>query len=451
MSAGDTIYALASPPGRGAVAVIRVTGPNAFAAAQALTGRENWPSRRAQLVTLCDPVSRETIDQALVLPFHEPNSFTGEDVVEYHLHGGRAVVDSILDVLSRQEGYRMAEPGEFTRRAFEHGKLDLTEAEAVADLINAETALQRAQALDQLSGELADLYSGWAETLKHNLAWLEAHLDFPDEDLPEDLLGQVMPAISNLEAKIADHLADNRRGERLREGVQVAIIGAPNAGKSALINALAQRDVAIVTEHAGTTRDVLEVHLDIAGYPVTVADTAGLRPDQLDEDAQGSIEAEGIRRALNRAQQADLKLLVFDGADLSAIDRNTFDLVDTESIIVINKHDLISAPVPDDLLRHTPLIVSATSGEGLGELVEAMGRHIADLIGVRDTPSLTRNRHREALQDCLDALKQAQARGELELVAEDLRMAQRYLGRITGKVDVEDMLDVIFRDFCIGK
>jgi tRNA modification GTPase len=451
MSVGDTIYALATPPGRGAIAVVRVTGPQAFAAAEALTGRASWPARRAQHVNLYDPVSRETIDNALLLPFHGPNSFTGEDVVEYHLHGGRAVVDAVLDVLGRQDGYRWGEPGEFTRRAFENGKLDLTEAEAVADLVNAETALQRSQALDQLGGKLSAIYSGWAESLKHNLAWLEAHLDFPDEDLPDSLLGQVTPELERLQCEITEHLADNRRGERLREGVQVAIIGAPNAGKSALINALARRDVAIVTEHAGTTRDVLEVHLDIAGYPVTVADTAGLRPDQLEGDSQAMIEAEGIRRAWERARQADLKLLVFDGTELPEIDRHTFDLIDNQSLLIINKQDLINAPVPDELLRYSPWIVAATSGVGLGELVDAMGARIADFIGMRDTPSLTRARHREALQDALGAIKQAQARGELELVAEDLRIAQRDLGRITGKVDVEDMLDVIFRDFCIGK
>ena len=380
----------------------------------------------------------------LVLPFAAPASFTGEDVVEYHLHGSPAAIRMLLKALSHQPRHRLAEPGEFTRRGFVNGKMDLTGAEAIADLINAETELQQAQALAQMGGALSKLYDGWAHDLTRALAHLEADLDFPDEDLPDGVAADVLPALSRLETALAAHLDDNRRGEILRDGVQIAVIGAPNAGKSSLVNALAQRDVAIVSEHAGTTRDVIEVNLNLGGYPVLIADTAGLRPDQLSPDVQGSIEGEGIRRALERAQNADLKILLFDAAALPALDPHTHALVDEKSIVVFNKSDRAAQKIDG-------LAVSAMLGQGLDRLISEIIRRIDAVIGQRETPSLTRHRHRAALQDCLSCLNRAMQAGSPELMAEDVRLAVRALGRVTGRVDVEDLLDIIFRDFCIGK
>ncbi len=274
----DTIYAPATSPGRSSVAIVRVSGANAAKSLRQLTGRESHAPRMATLSMLADPAAGELIDHAVVVYFQGPKSYTGEDVVEYHLHGGKAVVDSLLSALAAHEDHRLAEPGEFTRRAFENGKMDLTEAEAVADLVNAETQAQKLLAIAQMEGSLANLYTRWTDTLKENLAHLEADIEFPDEDLPHGIIPKVKPVLLQLVSEISQHLSDNRRGEILRGGVQVAVIGAPNAGKSSLVNALAQRDVAIVSDVPGTTRDIIEAHLDIGGYPVILSDTAGLRP-----------------------------------------------------------------------------------------------------------------------------------------------------------------------------
>lgn len=450
-----TIYALASAPGRSGVAVVRVSGPGARGSLRLLTGRDIQP-RAATLCRLTDPVSHETIDQALVLLFTAPASYTGEDVVEYHLHGSAAVIRSLTDFLARQPAHRLAEPGEFTRRAFEHGKMDLTAAEAVADLIDAETEAQKAQALDQLGGSLSALYDGWRQKLTRALAHIEADIDFPDEDLPDGVAVQIRPVLTALIAELDDHLADNRRGERLRDGIHVAVIGAPNAGKSSLVNALAQRDVAIVSAQAGTTRDVIEVHLNIGGYPVIMADTAGLRPDQIGTEGQEGIESEGIRRALRRAAEADIKLLLFDAATLPSVDAHTMALADENAVIAVNKTDL--RPDAPDLFRAAIpaaaqiIGVSVSRETGLIDLTAALVARIEKLMTrCRPGPSLTRQRHRAALTDCRAALARAMEAGLPELMAEDVRLAVRALGRITGRVDVEDLLDVIFRDFCIGK
>ena len=441
----DTIFALASAPGRAGISVIRVSGPAVLSSFKGLSQIDLEP-RVATLAHLQAPVSRETIDRALVLYFANPASYTGEDLVEYHLHGGRAVVQAMLDYLTLCEGHRMAEPGEFTRRAFENGKMDLTEAEAVADLIDAETQAQKVQALSQMGGVLYRLYEGWSDDLKSMLAHLEADIEFPDEDMPDGILPDLLPKIEALQGHIDIHLQDNRRGERLRDGVKVVIIGAPNAGKSSLLNALAQRDAAIVSDVAGTTRDVIDVHLDLGGYPVVLSDTAGLRPEQLGDGGQDSIESEGIRRALELAQNADLKLLVFDASQAN-IDAHSLQLIDENALVVLNKCDLKHA----DLGMDQGIEISVKTEDGLGALLSQMEERIADLIGVQETPALTRERHRVALQDCQAALKRSLLGAMPELVAEDLRLAIRYLGRITGRVDVEDLLDVVFNDFCIGK
>ncbi|MBW7909691.1 MAG: tRNA uridine-5-carboxymethylaminomethyl(34) synthesis GTPase MnmE [Alphaproteobacteria bacterium] len=432
-----TIFALASGSMRAGVAVIRVSGAAALASLRLLAGKENaWP-RHAYYVTLRE--GEKTIDRALAVYFKAPASFTGEDVVEYHVHGGRSVIESLLAALGRIDGCILAEPGEFTRRAFENGKLDLTEAEAIADLIDAETEAQRLQALSQLGGALAALYQGWTDKLSGILAHQEADIEFPEDDLPQGLSGALMPQIENLRADIAAHLDDNRRGERLRSGVMVAIIGAPNAGKSSLLNALARRDAAIVSDEAGTTRDVIEVHLDLGGYPAILADTAGLR------DTAQQIEAEGIRRAQARAQEADLKIALFDGTQETP-DAATAALVDDKTVVALSKADL-GIVLPMD-----GFALSVRTGQGMEDFIKELTRRMAGLLGSgTGAPALTRQRHRSALEEAQEHLVRAQSAVLPELAAEDLRMALRALGRITGRVHVEELLDKIFRDFCIGK
>ncbi len=441
----DTIFALSSAPGRAGVSIIRVSGPQAFISFNALINNKNIdliPRRTHKKIYY--PVTGILLDETLILTFVSPNSFTGEDTVEYHCHGSVAVVEGMLAALGTFAGHRLALPGEFTRRAFENGKLDLTAAEAVADLIDAETDIQRQQALDQMGGALARLYDGWRDELVRALAYVEAIIDFPDEDIPDSETAKAHPAIHKLLGDISAHLNDNRRGERLREGIQVAVIGAPNAGKSSLVNALAQRDVAIVSPMAGTTRDVIEVHLNLGGYPVILADTAGLRPDQLaDDNAHDTIESEGIRRALKRAEDADIRLLVFDGSSAQD-DKHTAALVNEKSIVVYNKADVKP--------RDGALNISVTTGQGMEALLFALTQKIETLMKTsRETPSLTRARHRNALEECAARLQASLNATQPELMAEDLRIAARALGRLTGRVDVEDLLDVIFRDFCIGK
>src|SRR5690349_5456517 len=336
-----TIFAPATAPGRGGVAIVRVSGPAAATAATALSRQPLPAPRTAAVARFHDPRNDEFLDQGLVLWFPAPRSFTGEDVVEFHVHGGRAVVGGLIEALDNLPGLRIAEPGEFSRRGFENGKFDLTAAEAIADLVDAETAAQRRQALRQMEGDLGRLYDGWRHRLTRALAHLEADIDFPDEDLPDGVSDMVHPELAALAAEIFNHLNDNRRGERLRDGIHIAILGAPNAGKSSLLNALARREAAIVSERAGTTRDIVEVHLDLGGYPVVLADTAGLR------EAADEIESEGIRRALARAADADLKLAVFDAAAGSELDAQTLGVVDGDALVVFNKVDLVALCTPD--------------------------------------------------------------------------------------------------------
>jgi tRNA modification GTPase len=436
MGTGRTIFAPATARGRAGVAIVRVSGPMAGRSLEALGGTIPV-ARAARFAALADPATGETIDRGLVLWFPGPASFTGEDVAEFHVHGGPAVVAALLAALGRVEDCRLAEPGEFTRRAFLNGKLDLTQAEGLGDLIAAETAAQRRQALGQMAGGFARLAENWARRLVRTLAHIEAAIDFPDEDLPDDLLGPARNVAEGLEREIRHRLADGRRGEILRDGLSVALIGPPNSGKSSLMNALAGRDAAIVSAQAGTTRDVIEVHLDLGGYPVILADTAGIR------EGADPIEAEGIRRARARAAAADLRLLVLDAGAPEAVAGFT-DLLDAATLLVWNKTDLAAAPAGG-------LAVSATTGEGLSALVDALTGRAEGVLAGADAPIVTRERHRVALEACAGSLGRAVAGQDPALVAEDLRLAVRALGRITGRVDVEDLLDVIFRDFCIGK
>jgi tRNA modification GTPase len=445
----DTIFAPATAPGRSAIAVIRLSGPACADVCRRLTKRPPPAPRRAALRRLHDPASGEAIDQGLVLWFPGSGSATGEDVLELHVHGGRAVMADLMTALADLPGLRPAEPGEFSRRAFLHGRMDLTAAEGLADLVAAETSAQARQALRQLDGALGRLYEQWRGTLLGALARLEAEIDFaPDEDVPADALAAIRPGLDRVSAEMAAHLDDARRGERLRVGLTIALIGPPNAGKSSLINRLAQRDVAIVTPEPGTTRDVLEVHLDLAGYPVTLLDTAGLRAPE------GSAEAEGVRRARQRAAAADLRLALLDGGFWPDLDSETLALIDEQAIVVVNKADLGRLPRDVVVAGRPALRLSCFTGAGLDELLQALSARAGEQMALGETPLLTRTRHRAALQRAREALGRVAdlpPDAELALVAEDLRLAVRAIGRITGRVEVEDLLDIIFAEFCIGK
>jgi tRNA modification GTPase len=438
----ETIYALSSAPGRAGVAVVRISGPDAGAAFVAFTGLAADRSRLVRRVGLIDPASGERLDDSLVVWFAAPNSYTGEDTAEFHIHGGVAVPAAVLNALSRWPGLRMAEPGEYTKRAFHAGKLDLTEAEGIIDLIDAETEGQRRQALRQSKGALRHVYEAWGSRLATVLAHLEAEIDFPDEDLPESINDNETYQISLLIKEITQHLDDGRRGERLRSGLAIAIIGPPNAGKSSLLNTLARRDAAIVSTRAGTTRDIVEVHLDLGGFPVVLADTAGIRL------AEDEIEQEGVRRALEAAARADLKIAIFDAAEPPPAD---LSYIDTDTIVVINKVDLAPVPAWVGTAGIQQLAISVKEDTGVSVLLEALQERVKDRIGLTESPVITRARHREAVVTCVDALQRSAAAALPELVAEDVRLAVRALGRITGRVDVEDILDIIFREFCIGK
>lgn len=443
MNGDDTIFALASAPGRSGIAVLRVSGNAAGEALARLTQRDLPPPRVAKLRRLFDAAGAP-IDDALVLFFPGPRSFTGEDVAELQVHGGPAVIAALLRALAEVPHCRLAEAGEFTRRAFLNHKLDLAQIEGLADLIAAETEAQRRQALRQAEGAQSILYDGWRDRLMRTLARLEAFIDFPDEDLPEQLIRSIDSEIAELSGEIELHLLDHR-GERLRDGLTIAILGAPNAGKSSLLNALAQREAAIVAATAGTTRDVVEVRLDLGGYPVTIADTAGLR------ESADEIEREGIARALARARRADVKLLVFDGEKWPAIDGETAKQIDDRALLVVNKADLLREPEPVAIDGIAVVKVSAKTGRGFDGLVKLLTKLAAAGLDSGADVVVSRARHRQALEACREALLRAASAGQPELKAEDLRLAVRELGRITGRVDVEDILDLIFKEFCIGK
>lgn len=439
-----TIFALASAPGRAGVAVVRVSGPGTRRAIEAMTGPCPEP-RYATLRFVRHPESGQKIDRGVVLWFPAPDSFTGEDVAELHLHGGRAVVRAVLTALDVLKGVRMAEPGEFARRAFEEGKLDLAEVEGLADLIDAETEAQRRQALAQTSGLLSHIYEGWRADLVEALALIEAELDFSDEgDVATVTMDAARAIVHQLERAVVVHLADAHRGEILREGFRVALVGPPNVGKSSLINALARRDVAIVSPEEGTTRDVIEVRLELGGLAVIVSDTAGLR------EAGGVVEREGIRRSLAAAEAADLVIWLTDATSPRTPMPGELGVAMHETLVVANKVDLLADPaaLPEDLI---PL--SVTTGAGLDDLVRILTMMAQERVGHQGEPILTQVRHRRLLEACRESLA-AFLEGspkQVELRAEDLRRAADSLGRITGRVDVEDVLGHIFGRFCIGK
>uniref|UniRef100_A0A3P9J4H5 5-taurinomethyluridine-[tRNA] synthase subunit GTPB3, mitochondrial n=1 Tax=Oryzias latipes TaxID=8090 RepID=A0A3P9J4H5_ORYLA len=471
----DTIFALSSGHGRCGVAVVRVSGSASSMALRCMAGlKRRLPSPRTALLrSITDPNSKEILDRGLVLWFPGPHSFTGEDSVEFHIHGGPAVITAVLQALGSMPGMRPAEAGEFTRRAFQAGKLGLTEVEGLGDLIHAETEAQRRQALRQMSGDLERLYQGWSHRLKRCLAHVEAFIDFSEDELIEDgVLERVDSSVITLLAEIERHLKDERRGERLRSGVHVVIAGATNAGKSSLLNTLCQRPAAIVSSIAGTTRDVVETGLDIGGFPVLLSDTAGLR------DSTDLIEQEGVRRARERVQQADLTLVVVDSVLLpfevqkaaGTLQENlTSVLPDLKQpdkdrcLLVLNKTDLLPEAQRQKLDRELKgvsglppvCLISCQTHEGLQDFLSVLQSRVKTLCGdpLSDAPTLTQARHRAHLQQCVAALAQYQTLRDtdLALAAEGVRLALTSLGRITGKLGAEEILDIIFKDFCIGK
>ena len=441
----QTIFALSSGRPPSAISIVRVSGPEARTALTALAGEVPEP-RMASRVLLRDS-SRQPIDDSLVLWFPAPASATGEDVAEFHVHGGRAVLAALFAALSSFENVRAADPGEFTRRAFENGKLDLTEAEALDDLIHADTDRQRRQALRQLRGLLGDKARDWRARIIEASALIEAGIDFSDEgDVPEGLIAPAVAGIRALRDEIQEVLAAQGRSERLREGLAVAISGPPNVGKSTLMNQLARREVAIVSPHAGTTRDVIEVQLDLDGYPVTVIDTAGIR------ETDDPVEQEGVRRARMRAAEADLVLWMIDPEHVA-----TGGGGEAPVWVVRNKIDLDSSGQPAGALRGSgqgaDFEISASRGDGVAELMAALVAFARDYFGAREDGLIGRMRQRELLQQTARSLQRSMemvGEGE-ELAAEELRAASVSLGRLLGRVDVEDVLDVIFREFCVGK
>ena len=446
----DTIFALATAPGRAAVAVVRISGPGTGQAVDCLAGRRPSP-RQAALRQLRDPATSEVLDQALVLWFPGPASFTGEDVAELHLHGGRAVVSSTLEQLAAL-GLRLAEPGEFTRRAFEAGRLELSQAEAIADLIDAETEGQRRQALAQLGGGLARRYEGWRADLIEVLALFEAEIDFPDEELPGGLAETARAPLARLRQDIAAALIDTR-GERVRDGFKVALIGAPNAGKSSLYNALVGRNAAIVTATPGTTRDVLEARLDIAGYPVLLADMAGLRR------SQDPIEAEGVRRAREWSAGADLRLWVVDRSGDAGVWTDAAELVRAGDILLLNKQDLTPASDAIAVAERAKqsgietIELTATTAQDIDRLNAVLASRVTGAAEGQDIPAVTRLRHRRLLEEALAHIDRGLDELALgaELAAENLRLAARAMERVSGRIDADAILDRVFATFCIGK
>lgn len=449
MTRTRTIFALSSARGRAGVCIFRISGPAAAAAIQALTGHPVPPPRKAVLrgVRQSDGT---LVDRGLLLWFPGPGSFTGEDVAEFHLHGGPAIIEAMTERLAAIPGLSPAEPGEFSRQAFANGRLDLTEAEGLADLIAAETEQQRCLALRQVEGGLKELYEAWRLDLVRAGAHLEACIDFADEDIPPDLLPGVVRRVAALAASITTHLADQRRGEIIRDGFTVVIMGAPNVGKSSLLNALARRDVAIVSSVPGTTRDPIEVRLNLGGYAVILIDTAGLR------ETRDEVEEEGMRRTRQRAREADLRLAVTEGVG-DGLDSRVSPELAAHDALLVNKIDRVQGKRDFSCTGEQVVFgVSAQTGEGIPELLSWLEQQVAQRAGGSETMPMTRARHRTAIEGARQFLERfavnaASAEPAYDLLAEDLRLAARELGRITGRIDVEDYLDVIFRDFCIGK
>jgi tRNA modification GTPase len=442
-----TIYALSSGPGVSGIAVIRISGPETSKAIELLTGKNVPKPRVATLRKINKINTSELIDEGIILWFPGPESYTGQDMAEIQVHGSKAVIDALHTSISKIENCRLAEPGEFTKLAFQNGKINLLKAESVADLISSETEIQRQQAIKIMNGKSADQFNFLREKLLKILSHVEAKIDFPDEDLPEDILKEIKKSSDEVLINIEKILNDQNVGERIREGFKIAILGPTNAGKSSLLNHLSNRDVAIVSEIAGTTRDVIETHLNIDGYPVIVSDTAGIR------DSKNEIEKKGIKLSLNRAEEADLKLVVVDVKNLDFTDVLK-GLLDQNAILVINKSDLLKEDIDPEIKKLNHVLISIKENLNIDELILKIKNNLKNKFITSDDILITRERHRQHLEQCLENLKSFNLKNDVEdfdKAAEDLRLATRHLGMIVGKVDVEEILGSIFNDFCIGK
>ncbi len=442
-----TIYALSSGPGVSGIAVIRVSGKLASKVVKSLTGT-NLPSPRvATLSKFNKNGGKELIDEGVIIWFPGPNSYTGEDLAEFHVHGSRAVVSAIQNAISKIKNCRLAEPGEFTKRAFQNGRINLLKAESVADLISSETEIQRKQAIKIMSGKSSDKYNSWRDKLLKILSHIEAKIDFPDEDLPKNIIKNIQQISSQVLKEIKKVLNDEKVGERIREGFKIAILGPPNSGKSSLLNYLSKRDVAIVSEIAGTTRDVIETHLDLDGYPVIASDTAGIR------SSKNEIEKKGIKIALKRAEDADLKLIIVSAknVDFTGVLKG---LLRKNAILVVNKSDLVKGKLNRKFRKYEHVFISIKKESNLNKLISKIKSKLKNKFTTTEDILITRERHRQNLINCVQHLEKFQKKKsaqDFDKAAEDLRLATRHLGMIVGKVDVEELLGSIFNDFCIGK
>ena len=442
-----TIYALSSGPGVSGIAVIRVSGKEVAEVVKRITG-EDLPAPRVATLRKFNKINtKNLIDEGVILWFPEPNSYTGEDLAEFHVHGSRAVITALHSSISKVKNCRLAEPGEFTKIAFRNGKINLLKAESIGDLISSETEIQRKQAIKIMNGKSSDQYNSWREKLLKILSNVEAKIDFPDEDLPTNILSKIKRTSEQIIAEIQKVLNDQNVGERIREGFKIAILGPANAGKSSLLNYLSRRDVAIVSEIAGTTRDVIETHLNLDGYPVIVSDTAGIR------GSKDEIEQKGIKLALNKAEDADLKLVILDGKT-DKITKTLKNLMDKNAILVINKTDLINKKLNPEFKNYDYVSISIKHDSNLDQLISKIKDKLENKFVNSDDILITRERHRQHLEQCVSYLKDFRDKNgseEFDKAAEDLRLATRHLGMIVGKVDVEEILGSIFNDFCIGK
>ena len=442
-----TIYALSTGPGISGIAIVRVSGKDTKKVIKLLTNAALPETRVATLRKINKINTSELIDEGIILWFPGPESYTGEDMAEFHIHGSKAVIDALHHSISKIKNCRLADPGEFTKLAFQNGKINLLKAESIADLISAETEIQRQQAIKIMNGKSADKFNNLREKLLKILSHVEAKIDFPDEDLPEDILKNIKKISNEVILNIKKILDDQKVGERIREGFKIAIIGPTNAGKSSLLNHLSNRDAAIVSEIAGTTRDVIETHLNINGYPVVVSDTAGIR------DSKNEIEKKGIKLALDKAENADLKLIVIDAKsiDFKGVLK---ELMDENAILVVNKSDLLKEDLNSEIKNFEHVLISVKNNLNLEDLILKIKNKLKNKFITSEDILITRERHRQHLEQSLNYLKNFEEKNEAEdfdKAAEDLRLATRHLGMIVGKVDVEEILGSIFNDFCIGK
>ena len=439
------IYALSSGRGPSGIAIIRLSGKDTLKICQIITKENTIKNKEVNLFKFYDPSTNNLIDEGLLLFFQSPNSYTGDDLAEFHIHGSNAVITLFLDVLSKQANCRMAEAGEFTKIAFQNNKIDLLEAESIGDLIHSETELQRQQALRFIQGNASNYYNSLRDKLIKSLAYIEAKIDFAEDDIPDTVLKDVHTAIEEIYKEIKKTLEDQRVGEKIREGFKVSIIGEVNAGKSSLLNLLSKRNVAIVSDEKGTTRDIIEVYLNLDGYPVILADTAGIR------ESENNIEKKGIELAINRSKESDLNLIIIDNSS-KQIDKKILDLINQDSIVVLNKSDLNSDNSGE--YKNNGILISVKNNKNIDKLIDLIKDKLSKKIIDTKNILVSRERHRNKLNLCLLELEkflEKKQSKEIELAAEDLRMATRHLGAIIGKVDVEEILGSIFKDFCIGK